>query len=46
MELFINGDMVAEFTEKEFSQSSCVGMFVRDTGYRLLVDDLFISSEK
>jgi len=31
---------------KDFFQSRDIGMFVSNTGYRLLVDDLFIYSEK
>jgi hypothetical protein len=46
MELYINGNQVAEYSDQDFFPSSDVGMFMSDRGYRLLVDDFFIYSEK
>jgi len=46
MELYINGSLASTYTDKDFFQSRDLGMFVSNTGYRLLVDDLFLYSEK
>jgi hypothetical protein len=35
MELSLNGNLMAEYSDKEFFPSSDVGMFMTDTGYRL-----------
>jgi hypothetical protein len=45
MELYINGDLVSKCFDKDFFQSKNVGVLVNDAGYRLLVDDFFISDE-
>jgi hypothetical protein len=44
--LYINGKLASTFVDRDFFQSRDLGMFVSDTGYRLLVDDLFLYSEK
>jgi hypothetical protein len=46
MELYINGNRVAQYSDEEFFSSSDVGMFMTNADYRLLVDDFFIYSEK
>jgi hypothetical protein len=44
--LFVNGNLVSEYTDGDYFQSKGIGMYVNNMGYRLLVDDLFIYSEK
>lgn len=46
MELFINGLMVSEYSDKDYFQSKDFGVFVSNTGYRLIVDDIFTYDEK
>ena len=46
IELFINGKSVSKYSDKEFFKSRDVGIFVNDSGYRLIVDDFFIYDEK
>jgi len=46
MELYINGDVVSTFLDKDLFRSSGVGVFVSNSGYRLIVDDFFIYGEK
>lgn len=46
MELYINGELVSEYTDEDFLHSKDVGMYVDDIGYRLLVDDLFVYDVK
>jgi hypothetical protein len=41
IELFINGDLVSRFTDNNFFRSTSVGVFVTNTGYRLIVDNFF-----
>jgi hypothetical protein len=42
IELYINGELVSEYTDQEFLHSKDFGVYVDNSGYRLLVDDLFI----
>jgi hypothetical protein len=44
--LYINGNLESMFTDKDYYQSRDLGVFVSNTDYRLLVDDLFVYSEK
>ena len=46
MELYINGKLVSEYSDEEFFQPTDIGMFMSNAGYRLVVDDLFVYSEK
>lgn len=42
IELYINGELASNFTDADFYQSTDIGIFVSNTGYRLIVDDFFI----
>jgi hypothetical protein len=46
IELFINGKSVSKYSDKDFFQSKDVGVFVNNSGYRLIVDDFFVYDEK
>jgi hypothetical protein len=46
IELYINGKSVSNYSDKDFFQSRDVGIFVNNSGYRLIVDDFFVYDEK
>ena len=46
MELYINGTLVSEYSDKDFFQSKDIGVYVDNGGFRLFVDDFFIYDEK
>ena len=46
IELYINGKSVSKYSDKDFFQSKDVGVFVNNSGYRLIVDDFFVFDEK
>lgn len=46
IQLYINGELVSEYSDQDFLHSKQVGVYVDDIGYRLLVDDLFIYNKK
>jgi hypothetical protein len=41
IELYINGEIVSSFSDKNFFRSTGVGVFVMNNGYRLIVDNFF-----
>jgi hypothetical protein len=45
MELYINGELVSEYTDEEFLHSRDFGVYVDNSGYRLLVDNLYVVDE-
>jgi hypothetical protein len=46
MELYVNGMLQSNYTDKDFFQSKDMGVFVSNIGYQLFVDDLFVFDEK
>jgi hypothetical protein len=42
IEMYINGERVAGYSDADFFQSTDVGVFVDNAGFRLIVDDFFI----
>ena len=46
IELYINGKLVSTYTDPDSFQSAGVGIFVTNSGYRLIVDDFFTYGEK
>ena len=46
IELFINGKSVSKYSDKDSFQSRDVGIFVNNSGFRLIVDDFFVYDEK
>jgi hypothetical protein len=46
MELYINGELGTKYSDKYYFQSKNVGVFVNNSGYRLIVDDFFIYDDK
>jgi hypothetical protein len=45
IELYINGKSVSKYSDKDYFQSKDVGIFVNNSGYRLIVDDFFVYDE-
>jgi hypothetical protein len=41
IELYMNGDLVSNFSDSNFFQSTGAGVFVNSIGYRLIVDNFF-----
>ena len=41
IELYINGDLVNSVSDRKFFRSTGVGVFVNNSGYRLIVDNFF-----
>jgi hypothetical protein len=46
IELYINGSPVTKYSETNYLQSKDIGVLVSNSGYRLIVDNLFVVNEK
>ncbi len=46
IELYINGELASTFSDTDLLRSTDVGIFVSNSGYRLIVDDFFVYAEK
>lgn len=46
MELYVNGNQVSTYLDQGYFQSRDIGVYVDNTGYRLIVDDLFVYDVK
>jgi hypothetical protein len=46
IELYINGKSVSKYSDKDYFQSKDIGIFVNNSGYRLIVDDFFVYDDK
>jgi hypothetical protein len=46
IELYVNGNLVSKILDNDFFRSTDVGIFVSNSGYRLIVDDFFIYNDK
>jgi hypothetical protein len=46
MKLYVNGEQVTEYSDRDSFQSRDVGVFVSQAGYRLIVDNFFIYNKE
>lgn len=46
IELYINGELISSFNDKTYFKSGGTGVFVNDSGFRLIIDNFFAYSEK
>jgi hypothetical protein len=46
IELYVNGKLVTNYSDKDYFQSKDIGVYVNNAGFRLLVDNIFVYDEK